>query len=331
LNGDGKLDLAVVDLLSNTVSVLLNTTTAGAATPSFAAKHDFATEDGPLSVTLGDLNGDGKLDLAVANFNSSTVSVLLNTTGPGGALPSFSGIQEFATGDGPASVSMGDLNGDGKLDLLVANFAFDTVSALLNTTASGSAILSFSANGEFATGTGPIYVTLGDLNGDGRLDLIVANFNSNNVSVLLNITAPGAPTPIFADKQDLDASDGPIYVTTGDLNADGKLDLAVTNLNSNNVSVFLNITAPGAATLSFAPKQDFGTGDGPLSVAVGDLNGDGKLDLAVVSFDFSTVSVLLNTTAPGGATASFSAIQDFATGDGPTSVAIGDLNGDGKL
>src|SRR6185369_5709047 len=310
LNGDGKLDLAVVDLLSNTVSVLLNTTTAGAATPSFAAKHDFATEDGPLSVTLGDLNGDGKLDLAVANFNSSTVSVLLNTTGPGGALPSFSGIQEFATGDGPASVSMGDLNGDGKLDLLVANFAFDTVSVLLNTTASGSAILSFSANREFATGTGPIYVTLGDLNEDGRLDLAVANFNSNNVSVLLNITAPGAATPSFAAKQDFVTGGAPVSVAVADLNLDGKPDLAVADLNVSTLSVLLNTIAPGTATPGFATKQDVDTGPNPRSVTVGDLNGDGKLDVAVANVGSNTVSVLLNTTAPGADVPSFTAKQD---------------------
>src|SRR5678815_5074888 len=77
-----------------------------------------------------------------------------------------------------------------------------------------SATSGFTAKQDFATGSNPRSVTTGDLNGDGRLDLIVANFNSNNVSVLLNITAPGALTPIFADKQNVDTSDGPIYVTT---------------------------------------------------------------------------------------------------------------------
>jgi len=248
--------------------------------------------------------------LSIAAFMAVTVIGPITSS----ATSSFTSKQDFATGSNPRSVTTGDLNGDGKLDLAVANVNSSNVSVLLNTTGPGSATPNFTAKQDFAAGLGPVSVAVGDLNGDGRLDLIVANFNSNNVSVLLNITAPGAPTPIFADKQDLDASDGPIYVTTGDLNGDGKLDLAVTNLNSNNVSVFLNTTAPGAATLSFAPKQDFGTGDGPLSVAVGDLNGDGKLDLAVVSSNFSTVSVLLNTTAPGGATASFSAIQDLRRG-----------------
>ncbi|HLN98743.1 MAG TPA: VCBS repeat-containing protein, partial [Pyrinomonadaceae bacterium] len=331
LNGDGNLDLVAVDLLSNTVSVLLNTTAPGAATPSFGAKQDFATEDGPLSVTLGDLNGDGKLDLAVANFNSSTVSLLLNTTAPGSATPSFSGIQEFVTGDGSASVSVGDLNGDGKLDLVVANFIFNTVSVLFNTTTPGAATPSFAPNQEFATGTGPIYVTLEDLNEDGKLDLAVANFNSDSVSVLLNTTAPGAATPSFAAKQDFATGDAPLFVAVGDLNEDGKLDLAVANLNDSTVSVLLNNIAPGAATPGFTIKQDFDTSNSPRSVSVGDLNGDGKPDLVVANVGSNTVSVLLNTTAPGAATSSFAAKQDFATGITPVFVTVGDLNRDGKL
>ncbi len=331
LNGDGKLDLAVVDLLSNTISVLLNTTAPGAATPSFAAKQDFATEDGPLSVAVGDLNGDGKLDLAVANFNSSTVTVLLNTTAPAAATCTFSGIQDFAVGDGPAFVSMGDMNGDGKLDLAIVNFIFNTVSMLLNTTATGAATASFSANQEFATGTGPIHVTLCDVNEDGKLDLIVANFNSNNVSVLLNSTAPGAATPSFAAKQDFDTGEAPLFIAVGDLNGDGKLDLAVANLHVSTVSVLLNTTNLGTATPGFAVKQDVDTGANPRSVTLGDLNGDSKLDLAVVNAGSNTVSVLLNTTAPGSATASFTAKRDFAAGTAPVSITVGDLNSDGKL
>ena len=99
-----------MNLISNSVSVLLNTTAPGAGTPSFSAKQDFATEFNPTSITVGDLNGDGKLDLAVANINSDNVSVLLNTTAPGAATPSFASKQDFATGDGPVSVARGDLN-----------------------------------------------------------------------------------------------------------------------------------------------------------------------------------------------------------------------------
>src|SRR5437867_2089818 len=100
----------------------------GAAPPSFAAKQDFATGTTPTSVTVGDLNGDGKLDLAAPKQTSTPVSVLLNTTAPGAATPSFAAKQDFATGTTPFSVTVGDVNLDGKLDLAVANSNSNTVS-----------------------------------------------------------------------------------------------------------------------------------------------------------------------------------------------------------
>src|SRR2546426_877598 len=189
MNGDGKLDLAVANQNSNTVSVLLNTTAPGAATPSFAAKQDFATRSIPQYVTSRDLKYDCKLDLGVENQNSSTVSVLINTSILGSPTSNFTAKQDFATGAFPLSVTVGDLNGDGKLDLAVANSNPDTVSVLLNTTAPGAATPSFAAKQDFATGTTPRSVTVGDLNADGKLDLAVTNHDYNTVSVLLNTIA----------------------------------------------------------------------------------------------------------------------------------------------
>ncbi len=330
LNGDGKPDLVVANLNSKTVSVFLNTTAPGVATPSFAAKQDFTTDLAPVAASLGDLNGDGKPDLIVANMGSNTVSVLLNTTAPGAATPTFAAKHDFTTGSYPVSVAVGDLNGDGKPDLVVANRASNTVSVFLNTTAPGATTPSFAAKQDFTTGAWPSSVRLADINGDGKPDLIVTDYSSNTVSVLLNTTAPGATTPSFAAKQDFTTGSGPYSVSFADLNGDGKPDLAVANMDSNTVSVLLNTTAPGAATPSFAAKQDFVTGTRPGSVSLGDLNGDGKPDLVVANFGSNTVSAFLNTTAPGAATPSFAAKQDFATGTSPPSVSVGDLNGDGR-
>ena len=329
LNGDGKLDLAVANLASDDVSVLLNTAAVGAAAPSFAAKVDFATGTSPESVAVGDLNGDGKPDLAVASFVSG-VSVLLNTTAPGAAVPSFAMHADFAAGGGPLSVAVGDVNGDGKLDLAVANLGSGDVSVLLNTAAVGAAAPSFAAKVDFASDTAPVSVAVGDLNGDGKPDLAVANQNSNDVSVLLNTTAAGAAAPSFATHADSAAGTTPSSVAVGDLNGDGKPDLAVANSSSNDVSVLLNTTVAGAAAPSFATHADSAAGTGPSSVAVGDLNGDGKLDLAVANVGSNNVSVLLNTAAAGAAAPSFAAKVDFAAGTSPSSVAVGDLNGDGK-
>jgi predicted nucleotidyltransferase len=332
INGDGKPDLAVANFLSNSVSLLLNTTATAATPPSFAAKSDFATGDGPGSVAMGDVNGDGKPDLAVANLSSNTVSLLLNTTATGAATASFTVKSDFATGDGPGSVAMGDVNGDGMPDLAVGNssFASFSVSVLLNTTAAGAGAASFAAKSDFATGNRSGSVALGDVNGDGKPDMAVANRDSANVSLLLNTTAAGAATASFADRKDFATGSQPHAVVLGDVNGDGKPDMAVANFSSTSVSLLLNTTAAGAATASFAARKDFITGSAPLSVALRDVNGDGKLDLAVANRDSDSVSLLLNTTAAGATTASFAAKSDFATGDAPVSVALGDLDGDGK-
>jgi elongation factor P hydroxylase len=336
LNGDGKPDLVVANFTSYTVSVLLNTTAAGATTPTFAAKVDFATGDVgayTVSVAVGDLNGDGKSDLVVANRDSNTVSVLLNTTAAGATTPTFAPKVDFAAGSFPNSVAVADLNGDGKPDLVVANLTANSVSVLLNTTAPGAAAPSFAPKVDFAAGAYPHSVTVADLNGDGKPDLVVANLNANSVSVLLNTTAPGAAAPSFAPKVDFAAGAYPYSVAVADLNGDGKPDLVVANLN---VSVLLNTTVIGAATIvpDFPPAAVFATGAVPVSVAVGDLNGDGKPDIVVSNISRgtggNTISVLLNTTMPGAATPSFTPHVDFAGGDEPLSVAIADLNGDGR-
>ena len=155
-------------------------------TVSFGAKTDFGTGSIPESVAVGDFNGDGKLDLAVANLNFSSssfsVSILLGT-GTG----SFGAKTDFGTGANPRSVAVGDFNGDGKLDLAVANQGSATVSILL-----GTGTGSFGAKTDFGTGVDPASVAVDDFNGDGKLDLAVANSSSSNsvsiLSILMNTT-----------------------------------------------------------------------------------------------------------------------------------------------
>src|SRR5690348_16832226 len=248
-------------------------------TPAFAAQQTFATGSIPYSVTAADVNGDGKLDLIVSNLGSSNVSVLLNTTVPGTTTASFAAQQSFATGVNSRSVTAADVNGDGKPDLIVANFGDSDVSVLLNTTAPGATTPSFAAQLTFATAGQPYSAAAVDVNGDGKPDLIVANLSSNTVSVLLNITAPGATTPAFSAQQTLATGNQPYSVTAVDVNGDGKPDVVAASSVDNTVSVLLNVTAPGATTLGFATQQSFATGISPYSVTANDVNGDGKPDL----------------------------------------------------
>ena len=330
LNGDGKPDIVVSNFTANTVAVLLNTTAPGAGTATFADKQTFATGANPYSIAVADFNGDGKPDLAVVNFYGSSVSVLLNTTSAGAATPSFAAQQAFVTGTNPYSVVAADVNGDGKPDLIVVNENDSNVSVLLNTTTPGSATATFAAQHTFTTGGYPFFVTAADVNGDGRPDLIVADQGDNTVSVLLNITAAGAPTPSFAARTSFPTGASPHSIGVTDVNGDGRPDIVIVNLGDNNVGVLLNTTDPGAATASFAAQHTFATGASPVSVAVTDVNGDGKADLVVVNTTDDSVSVLLNTTDPGATTPSFADQQAFATGGYSYGVAAGDLNGDGK-
>jgi hypothetical protein len=328
-NGDGRPDLAVTNFPNGTVTVLLNTTAAGASAPAFAAQQTFAVGSGPNAVAVGDFNGDGRPDLAVTNSNDKTVSVLLNTTPAGSSATSFAAQVTFALGNTPASVAVGDFNGDGRPDLAIANFPQATVLVLLNTTPAGASAPTFAAQQPFAVGSGPDAVAVGDFNGDGRPDLAVANANGGTMSVLLNTTPAGASAPAFAAQQTFAVGGGPDAVAVGDFNGDGRPDLAVANFGGT-ISVLLNTTAAGSSATSFAAQQTFAAGSGAQFVAVGDFNGDGRPDLAVANFNDKTASVLLNTTPIGASTPLFAAQQTFACGKFPRSVAVGDFNGDGR-
>jgi hypothetical protein len=167
------------------------------------------------------------------------------------------------------------------------------------------------------------------VNGDGRPDLVVAEYIANSVSVLLNTTAPGAATFSF-DYQQLAAGRGPVSVASADFNGDGKPDIVSANSFSYNASVFLNTTGAGAAAPSYSAGQIFATGIGPASIAAADLDGDGLPDIVASNQADTTVSVLVNTTASGATTPTFAAQQTFAAGTDPVSVAAVDVNGDGK-
>ncbi len=328
LNGDGRPDLVVADFYSFYVSVLLNTTAPGATAPTFAPTVNINAGPAPASVAVADFNGDGMPDIVVAVFGGEYAAVILNTTVPGATTPTFAPTATFATGNGPTSVAVADLNGDGLPDLVVANEISNNVSVLLNTTAPGATPPTFAPATNFNTGSGPRSVAVADLNGDGLLDLVVANSTSGNVSVLMNTAAPGATVPKFSAAVNYTVGTSPLSVAVGDLNGDGKPDIVVANFNSKSVSVLLNTTTAGTPP-TFAPKVDFAVGLNPRSVAIADINGDGKPDLLVANQGYHTASVLLNTTTPGAAP-SFTPDAEVYAGSGPLSLAVGDFNGDGR-
>jgi len=303
LDGDGDADLAVtITGTGNHRAVALLGDGAG----NFVVQGFFAVGTSPESVAIGDLDGDGANDLAVAFSNSGGgVSILLGL-GDG----TFAGEQRYAAGSRPESVAIGDFDGDGAQDLAVANGNSDDVSVLL-----GLGDGTFAAEQRYGAGNGPSSVVIGDLNRDGAADLAIANQAEADVSVLL-----GNGDGTFAAEERFEVGDRPGLVALGDLDGDGVADLVTVSNQFAQVSVLL-----GVGDGAFAPEQRYGTEQAPRSVAIDDLDGDGDMDLAVACFFFGNgrLSVLL-----GAGDGTLGSAQNFSVlGTGLQSMALGDFDG----
>jgi hypothetical protein len=319
-DNDGKPDLAVSNNLAATVSILRNTSNASIV--SFAPKIDFTTVENPGVLTVGDVDADGKPDLVISNVldTNYTVSILRNTSNVGSI--SFAAKVDVIVAVYPYGVAIGDIDGDGKPDITVCSHVFNSISTILNTSSVG--VISFAGPVSFAAGNIPVSICINDLDGDGKLDVVISNShsNSNIVSILRNESSIG--TVNFSSQIDYLAGNTATTAAVGDLDGDGKPDIVTANYGSSSVSVFQNISTPGI--INFAAKADFITNNYPYSVSIADITGDGKPDLAVASELNNTVSLLRNTSNIGAF--SFATKVDFATGLSPTSIAIGDLDGD---
>jgi hypothetical protein len=318
IDGDGKPDLVTSNANDNTVSVLLNTSTSG--TVSFAAKVDFAVGTYPWAVTVGDLDGDGKLDIAASNGTSNSISVLRNLSTPGSV--SFAAKTDYTCGTSPYSIQIGDLDSDGKPEVVTANYATPgKLSVYKNMSTVGS--ISLAAKADFTVGGHPKSVAICDIDGDTKPDLISADYNtaSNTASVLRN-TSSGSIS--FATKVSFLLGANPYFVVTGDIDGDGKPDLVIPNSGDDTFSVLRNTSTSG--TVNFATKVNFATGSNPTSSSVEDLDGDGKLDVVISDQYANLVSVYKNLSTSGSV--AFSSKVDFSTYGTPYWSIVCDMDGD---
>ena len=293
---------------------------------SFVNKMDFAVGTHPNSIVITDLDGDGKPDLAVSNWATNNFSVFRNTSSSGSiTAASFAPRADISTGNGPAIAAIGDLDGDGKPDIVIPNTADNSISIFRNTSAAGT--ISFAPRIDLPTGNTPSRVTIADMDGDGRPDIIIANGTSSTMSIYRNTSTAGSIS--VAARVDIPTGSSPADIAVGDVDGDGKPDIAIANSLSNTISVFRNISVAGSITTSsFAPKVDLPTGSGDGGLALADLDGDGKFDLATSNSISNSLSVLRNTSTSGSI--SFVAAVDIPTDTNPLDVAVGDLDGDGK-
>lgn len=307
-----RISNPLFSLAAITAATVLSASHSAEAQPfgGFAPGAFFATDSSPREVALGDLDGDGNLDVVVANLGPGNVGVLLGN-GDGTFAPQVT----YMTSLFPQSVALGDLDGDGHLDIAVTTGFNDSVGVLL-----GNGDGSFGPEMSFNAINAPESMALGDLDGDDDLDIVVPNSSNDIVSVLV-----GNGDGTFAAPLTFAVGDAPQSVALDDLDNDGDLDMTVANSQSDNVSVLLN-NGDG----KFAAQTTFATSDGPWSVALGDLDGDGDSDLAVAhlsaSLSGSDVCVLLNN---GDAT--FASHMTIASVSRSTDVRLSDLDGDKDL
>ncbi len=228
-NGDGKPDLVVANQGSNTIGVLINTTPALATTPSFSSMYSFAVQQTPRAVTVADINGDGLPDVAVANYASNSISVLLNTTTALSAVPTFTSVTNFAVGQNPYHVELLDLNRDGKPDIIEPNYSSNSVGVLFNTTPTNGSTPTFAAPVYLNMGTNPHFAFAGDLNGDGLPDIISNNHTSNTVQIAFNHTPSLGTTPVFDPPIQVTVSSTPGALRIADLTGSGGMGAIVAN------------------------------------------------------------------------------------------------------
>lgn len=339
LDGDGKPDLIVADAQAGSVSIFQNISTNGTLNAgSFAPRFDLpvgGTSSGlnPYSLTTADIDGDGKLDIIVLNALANFVSVFRNISTPGlMTTNSFATRVDFPAGSGLRAVAVRDLDGDGKPDIVVGNQNDANISIFKNNSSVGSIALAPRVN--FAAGNGATGVAIGDIDGDGKPDIAVANYSAATISVFRNLGLPGLiNSNSFAAPVNFSAPANPFSLEFGDMDGDGKLDLVVGGANgSSTVAVYRNTATPGSITTnSLASAVNFGAGGWVNFLALADLDGDGKLDVAIVTQSSATFSVFKNQSVPGSFSASSLAARvSFSTGNNPNGLSLGDLDGDGR-
>jgi hypothetical protein len=312
-NNDNLLDIVVANTGTDNIGVFL-----GYGNGSFATivTYSLGQSSSPIAVDVGDLNGDGHLDIVETNSGTDSVGVLF-----GYGNGTFFVSQIYSTGQGsqPFSVALGDFDNDSRLDIVVANYDNDSVGVLL-----GYGNGTFRNQTTIPTGfySRPYSVTVVDFNGDHRLDIAVANSNNDNVGILLGYGDGTFATIMFyATGQ----GSSPRCVRVGDFNNDTILDIAVASAGTD--YVFLLYGSGDGYFLLGAPFPT-GIATQPFGLAVGNFNNDSRLDIAVAASATSTIQIYL-----GNISRPFAGMATFATDTGsqPHSIAVGDLNNDGRL
>ncbi|CAF4049614.1 unnamed protein product, partial [Rotaria sordida] len=281
-NDDNLLDIAVANAGSDNINILL-----AYGDGTFASQFSYSTgsDSNPHSLIAGDFNNDHRMDIAVANVGTHNIGVFL---GLGNGV--FTGQTTFSTGPSrPWAITVGDFNNDNKLDIAIANYGTNNIGVIL-----GYGNGNFSSPTTFSTGYDslPLSIAVGDFDNDNKLDIAVVNNVTNNVGIFL-----GHGNGSFEDQMiftTVQYSTGdysqPSSVVIDDFNNDDKLDIAVANTNGSNLGIFIGY---GDGKFSTQMTYPTGSNSNPRSITVGDFNGDGQLDIAIVNERDRNIGVFL--------------------------------------
>jgi hypothetical protein len=317
VNKDGNFDILVANGGSANLSVYLGDGRGGF---SQANGSPFSAGQNPADIAIGDFNGDGNVDIAIANHGVKLVTVLL---GNGKGQFSFAPGSPFSVESNPHphGIAVADFNGDKKPDIAIDSWAENEVLVMF-----GKGDGTFQTPGmKFDVGKRPYQrLRTADVNEDGSPDIITSNFDAASVSVLLgdgrgNFTRKDFPTP-----------PDPFGIAIADLNGDHHLDIAIAHYSGHGTDPSKNalsaLVGDGKGNFALAKGSPFSTGHYPGTLAAGDLNSDGIADIVVPNYEDGTLTVYL--CGRNGITlAGYSPIR---TGHTPHGVAIADLNHDGK-
>ena len=314
-NNDGLPDVAVANYGTSSIGVFL-----GYGNGLFAPDVTYYTDDSYDSIVLaiGDANNDGRLDIFFAKYYSGSIGILL---GYGDGTFSSQTISEFHWNTYPTSIAVADFNNDGRLDIAVVNSISESVGILL-----GWGNGTFQNQIIFSTGgfSKPISLAVGDFNSDGNMDIVVSSRPHEEEHILI-LLGNGHGNFSFHGKYTTGIYSDPCSVVVGQFSNNKQLDIAVSNLGTHQVGIFLGYgdgTFTSQTTYSMEPMYN------PAWIEFGDFNNDNLTDLAVADHWMSTVGIFL-----AFIDTSFVDSTTYFTGSAalPTSIVLGHFTNDGQL